>query len=224
MSAGHGDVHTPSLVIYGAGGFAREVAWLAESCPDVGAVVALLNDDAAEHGRVVNDIPVMGLSEARRRFPDARFVIGVGDPHHRQRMAERVTAAGGTFATLIHPRVERSRWIEIGEGTVICAGNMLTTNIVLGRHVQINLTCTVGHDVVMGDFATLAPGVCVSGRVRIGARAYLGTGASVINGTADTPLVIGDDAIVGAGACVVRPVAAGTTVMGVPARPRDARP
>ena len=220
MSRGQLDVDAPSLLIYGAGGLARELAWLAESCPDAGVVAALLDDDPAEHGRLVNGIPVMGLAESRRRFPDARFIAGVGDPRVRQQMVERVVAAGGEFATLIHPRVERSRWIEVGEGTVICAGGILTTNIVLGRHVQINLSCDVGHDVVMGDFATLAPGVNVSGRVRIGARAYIGTNACIINGTADQPLVIGDDAVVGAGACVTRPVAAGTTVVGVPARAR----
>jgi acetyltransferase-like isoleucine patch superfamily enzyme len=72
----------------------------------------------------------------------------------------------------------------------------------------------------MDDYATLAAGVMVSGRVRIGAGAYIGTNASIINGEADAPLVIGEDAVVGASACVTRSVAAGTTVVGVPAKPR----
>jgi serine acetyltransferase len=102
---------------------------------------------------------------------------------------------------------------------VICAGNILTTNIVLGQHVQLNLDCTVGHDVVMGDYTSLAPGVHISGCVHLGNRVYIGTGAVIINGTQDDPIVIGDDVVIGAGACVTKSVADGLTVVGVPARP-----
>jgi sugar O-acyltransferase (sialic acid O-acetyltransferase NeuD family) len=221
MTHGQLEAASPALVVYGAGGFAREVAWLAESCADSGPVGAMIDDDPARHGSLVNGIPVYGLDQARAAFPSARMTIGIGAPRLREAVAARASAAGFQFVTLIHPRVERSRWIEVGEGVVICVGNILTTNIRIGRHVQINLDCTVGHDVVLGDFVTLAPGVNVSGRVRIGARAYIGTNASIINGDADAPLVIGDDAVVGAAACVTRNVAPGTTVVGVPAKPRS---
>jgi sugar O-acyltransferase (sialic acid O-acetyltransferase NeuD family) len=205
------------IVIYGGGGFAREVAWLAEQC---GVEVACFADDnPVLHGQTLNDIPVMSLDDARRSFPDAAIAGGVGSPKARQTMMEKAAALGFASATLVHPRAEMSRRVEIGEGAVICAGNILTTNIKLGRHVQINLDCTVGHDVIMGDYATLAPGVHVSGCVHLGSRVYLGTGAVIINGTADQPLVIEDDAVVGAGACVTRSVPAGLTVVGVPAKP-----
>ena len=211
------------LAIYGAGGFAREVAWLAESCVSAGAPddpVCFIDDDIGHHGEVLNGLPVLSLAAARERFPGARVVAGIGEPHVRERLITKARAAGFDFATLVHPDVARSRWIDIGPGTVICAGNILTTNITLGEHVQINLDCTIGHDAVIDDFATLAPGVHVSGWVRIGRRAYIGTGANIINGTAAQPLIIGEDAVVGAGACVVKPVPPGVTVVGVPAKPR----
>lgn len=210
------------IAIYGGGGFAREVAWLVQSCnveADLYRVVCFIDDNEAVHGSILNGIPVMGLEEARSRFPEACVVGGVGSPRTRQHLMEKAAALGFGFATVIHPRVERSQWIEIGIGTVICAGSILTTNIVIGRHVQINLNCTIGHDVKIGDYATLAPGVHVSGCVHIGKRVYIGTGAVIINGTQDTPIVIGDDVVIGAGACVTKSVAPGLTVVGVPARP-----
>ncbi|NIV38183.1 MAG: transferase [Anaerolineae bacterium] len=210
------------IAIYGAGGFAREVAWLVQACNEGTErfrVVCFIDDNVATHGSALNEIPVVGLAEARERFPQAAVVGGIGTPKIRQRVMEKAATAGFGSHTIIHPRVERSRWIEIGEGAVICAGNILTTNIVLGRHVQINLDCTIGHDVVMGDYTTLAPGAHISGCVRFGRRVYVGTGAVIINGTQEEPIMIGDDVVIGAGACVVKSVPAGLTVVGVPAKP-----
>jgi sugar O-acyltransferase (sialic acid O-acetyltransferase NeuD family) len=210
------------VAVYGGGGFAREVAWLVNACNAEEKrydVVCFIDDDESLHGSTLNGVPVMGLTEAWSQFPDAKVVGGVGSPKARQRTMEKAAEIGFGFETVIHPDVERSTWLEIGSGTVICAGNILTTNIVLGEHVQINLDCTVGHDVVMGDYVTLAPGVHVSGCVHLGKRVYVGTGAVIINGTQEDPIEIGDDAVIGAGACVTKSMPAGVTAVGVPAKP-----
>lgn len=210
------------IAVYGAGGFARELAWLVQSCngtEDLYQVVCFIDDNPATHGTLINEIPSMSLATAHQRYPDAAVVIGVGAPKIRQSIAQKVAAAGFCFATIIHPRTEMSQWVKVGEGTVICSGNILTTNITLGQQVQINLDCTIGHDVIMDDYATLAPGVHISGCVHLGKRVYVGTGAVVINGAQGEPIVIGDDAVVGAGACVTKSVAPGLTVVGIPAKP-----
>jgi sugar O-acyltransferase (sialic acid O-acetyltransferase NeuD family) len=210
------------IVIYGAGGFAREVAWLIESCSSGQQryeVAALIDDNATAYGQRLNDIPVMSLVAAYQQFPAALAIGGIGAPHLRQRVMEKAAAIGFAAATLIHPQTASSRWVTIGTGTVICAGCILTTNITLGQHVQINLDCTIGHDVVMDDYVTLAPGVHVSGQVRLGKRVYVGTGAVIINGTEAEPLIIEDDVTIGAGACVTRSVTRGETVVGIPAKP-----
>lgn len=210
------------IAIYGAGGFAREVAWLVESCNVADTryeVVCFIDDNEENQGASLNGIPVMALTDVVRNFPRARVVGGIGSPHTRQKTLEKAATAGLAFETLIHPRTEYSRFVEFGRGAVVCAGNILTTNIKIGAHVQINLDCTVGHDVIMDDYTTLAPGVHVSGWVHFGKRVYVGTGAVIINGTREKPLVIGNDAVIGAAACVVKSVASNTTVVGVPAKP-----
>ncbi len=205
------------ILVYGSGGFAREVAWLAR---DIGYLVeSFVDDNLAKRGQVINGIPVISFEDALIWAGKLPIVLAVGSPQIRERLYRKSVEAGFDFATLIHPRVEKSQWLEVGGGTVITAGNILTVNIRLGKQVQINLDCTVGHDVIMEDFATLAPGVHVSGWVHLGKRAYIGTGAVILNGREGEPIVIGDDAVVGAGAVVTKSIPPGVTVVGVPARP-----
>lgn len=205
------------IAVYGASGFGKEVVWLIQSCDNYEAV-CFIDDDISKHGALMNDVPVTGLAQARKEFPEARVVGGVGNPKTRESLMGKAANSGFDFETIIHPNVEMSGWIEVGTGTVICTGNILTTNITLGKHVQINLDCTVGHDVVMGDYTTLAPGVHVSGWVHFGKRVYVGTGAVIINGTEENPITIGDDVVIGAGACVTKAIPQGETWAGVPAK------
>ena len=210
---------TTDVVIYGGGGFAREVAWLVDSMPEAKMkVVCFIDDNQKTAGSFLNEIPVYSLKTAWELFPNARIISGIGSPMTRELVMNKARKLGFECLSLIHPNVELSKWVEIGAGVVICAGSILTTNIKLHDHVQINLDCTIGHDVIMGEYTTLAPGVHVSGNVHLGNRVYIGTGANIINGSEDNPLIIADDAVVGAGACVVRDVPSGDTVVGVPAK------
>jgi sugar O-acyltransferase (sialic acid O-acetyltransferase NeuD family) len=213
---------TEKIAVYGGGGFAREVAWLIQSCNrdrKIYEVVCFIDDDVRLQGQIVNRIPVFSFQQAIRDFPGIGVVGAIGNPQTRQTVMEKAVNAGFRMTTIIHPNVDYSEWVDIGPGSVICAGSILTTNIRLGKQVQINLDCTIGHDVIMGDYTTLAPGVHVSGWVYFGKRVYVGTGAVIINGIEGKPLIIDDDAIVGAGACVTKSVLSGVTVVGIPAKP-----
>lgn len=207
------------LLIYGGGGHAREVAWLAEQIGESCHLLGFIDDALALQDTVLNALPVFSLAKASAQFPGAAVVSGIGSPHARQATMEKAAAAGLRFASLIHPAIRLSRWVEVGQGVVIFAGSTLTVNIRLGNHVHINQGCSVSHDCVLEEYATLAPGVRLAGAVQLGKRVNVGTGAAFINGTLSAPLTVGDDAVIGAGACVIRPVAPGSTVVGVPAKP-----
>ena len=204
------------LFVFGAGGFGREVAWLAEQIHGSALEVLFLVDDAAYVSAPVNGLRVRLVEEITAEEGDG-FVVAVGDPILRRRAAELCLKRGLRPVILVHPKAEHSRYIELKGGSIICAGNILTTNIKLGFHVHVNLDCTIGHDVEIGDFATLSPGVHVSGNVKIGENVFIGTGATIINGSTSVPLVIENSAVIAAGACVTKPVEAGALVAGVPA-------
>lgn len=206
-----------SLAIFGAGASAREVAWLARECWGEDLRLTFLVDKPELVGSAPNGIPVVHLEDFRNDM-NTRVVVAVGDPAAREQCVRKCVAAGFSFASLVHPRAEASKWVTVGEGTIVCAGAVLTTNVTIGRHVHINVGCTVSHDANLADFVTLSPGVHLSGWVTVGRRAFLGTGAAVINGSSTRPIRIGEDALVGGGACVIGDVASGVTVVGVPAR------
>lgn len=204
------------LYIFGAGGHGREVAWLAEEIWSRDLEVIFLVDDERYLRPPVNGIPVKSL-ESEVMDQDSKYVIAIGDPVLRRKVAEKFNARDAKAATLVHPRVEMSCLVDIDDGAVICAGNVITTNIRIGRHAHVNVSCTLSHDVIIEQFSTLSPGVRVSGRVHIGRNVFVGTGANIINGTEDAPLIIGDGATIAAGACVIRSVEPGALMAGVPA-------
>lgn len=205
------------LAIFGAGAAGREIAWLAQRCWGEEISITFLVDGDSLVGTRANGIPTVHIREFAQKFPRTPVLVAVGDPALREQCVRKCAAAGLGFTTLVHPRVETSRRVAVGMGTMICAGVVLTTNINIGQHVYINIGCTISHNAQIADYATLSPGVHLAGWVTVGRRAFFGTGAVVRNGSADRPVTIGENAIIGAGACVIQDVEPNTTVVGVPA-------
>jgi sugar O-acyltransferase (sialic acid O-acetyltransferase NeuD family) len=203
------------LLIFGAGGAAREIAALAA---DAGEFIPAAFV-APERGADLAGLPVLTLYPALARFPGAHAIAAVGSATLRRAMLAEMTAHGLKIATLVHPTAYIGPRVSLGEGSIVSAGCVLTCDIAVGRGVYLNIAVSVSHDGVLEDFVTLSPGVRLAGAVHVGAGAFLGVGATTINGGPGAPLRIGAHAVVGAGACVTGDVPPGSKVVGVPARP-----
>jgi sugar O-acyltransferase (sialic acid O-acetyltransferase NeuD family) len=206
------------IAVYGAGGFGLEVAMLIEQINAVKPQwdIAGFFDDGVSEGTVVNDYPVLGGVDGLNRWPsDLHLILALGWPKTRIQVLQQITNPKIRFPVLIHPSViaGNANYLSIGEGSIICAGSIITTNIDIGRHVIINLACTVGHETTIGDFSSFMPACNISGEVKIGNATFWGTGAKIIN-----QKTVGNAAIIGAGAVVVNDIPAQVTALGVPAK------
>ena len=207
------------LIIVGASGFGREVAWVVERINAKLPTWNLLGfiDDAEDiQERDINGYKVLGKTADVGKYKDAYFVVAVGASKVREKIVGNLKSANPNvkFGTVIDPTVEISDLVTIGEGTIICAHSIITVNISIGSHTIINLDCTVGHDAVLQDFVTLYPSVNISGLTDIGHAVELGTGVQIIQGK-----TVGDYSIVGAGAVIVKDIPARCTAVGSPAKP-----
>ncbi len=207
------------LIIFGASGFGREVAWLVERINKVAPtwnLLGFMDDNEAIHGTEINGYRVLGGTAAVGNYPDAYFVCAVGASKVREKIIGNLKMINPNirFGTVIDPSVEMSDLVTVGEGTIICAHTIITVNISIGSHVIINLDCTIGHDAILHDFVTLYPSVNVSGITDIGHAVELGTGMQIIQGK-----TVGDYSIVGAGAVVVKDIPPKCTAVGSPAKP-----
>ncbi len=214
-----------TLVVVGAGGFGREVLDV------VDAVNAAADAPVWTVAGVVDDAPTpANLAHLRARGvahlgttadligggPASRpthYLVGIGNPAVRRTVAERLDAAGLTPATVVHPSVTFGHDVEVGAGSVLCAGVRITTHIRVGRHVHLNLNVTVGHDTTIGDYVSVNPLASISGDCVLEDQVLVGVAGVVLNG-----LRVGRGSVVGGSACVVREVPPGVVVKGIPAR------
>lgn len=201
------------LVVFGAGGMGRELMWQLEETGGYN-LLGFADDSSEIQGKTVNGYPVLGGSDwLCSRQEKTAVAIAVANTKVRKKIAEKLKANGNIcFPNIIAPDAKISPLVEMGEGCIICFGNIITVNIKIGDFFLSNRSNNIGHDCLIGDYVTLNTMVSVSGNVTIGNGCDIGTGTSIIQGK-----TIGENTIVGAGAVVIRDLPSDCTAVGVPA-------
>lgn len=198
------------VLLVGASGLAREVI-----AAGMAGVTGILDDDADRQGAEIAGVPVVGrVDDALAR--DEQLLVCIGPSSTRRQVVQRLLDAGVSpdrFAIFAARSARIGASSDIGAGSILLDGAVITADARIGSHVVIMPNCTITHDDVVDDFATLAAGVALGGSVRIGAGAYVGMNASVRQG-----LAIGEDSTVGMGAVVLADVPERQTWAGVPAQ------
>lgn len=197
------------IVLVGNSGFAGEIEWLIERINAEGRRWNFL-------GFINNDDPSAFGDDDFLRHYDKELCVGiaVGNTSIRKRLYEQYRKNRKLiFPILADPKAIISDRANIGMGSIICAGTIITVDVKIGDFTIINLDCTTGHGAEVGSFVTVNPGVNISGDVTVGDMVNIGTGSQIFQG-----ISIGDETVIGAGAVVNRNLLGSCTAVGVPAK------
>jgi sugar O-acyltransferase (sialic acid O-acetyltransferase NeuD family) len=210
------------IVVVGAGGQARDTAWLIEELERSGAPYRF-------SGFVLSDLKFLGDRDSKEGLRgdfawlehnagevDA-LALGIGTPAVRLALADQLTKEWPRleWPVLVHPSVQLDRGsAELGLGTMIACGSCATVNLTLKDFALINVGCTLGHEATVGRGCVVNHGASISGGVVLGDGVLVGTGARVLQ-----YLEVGAGATIGAGAVVTKSVPPQAVMVGVPARP-----
>ena len=121
--------------------------------------------------------------------------------------------------------LERDWWVVDAKGQNLGRLASLIAPILRGKHkpvfvpnqdvgdfVIVNLSCTIGHDVVLENYTSIMPACSPSGFIHAEEGSYIGAGAIILPN-----IRLGKWSTIGAGAVVTRNVPESATVVGVPA-------
>ena len=89
----------------------------------------------------------------------------------------------------------------------------ISSRVNINNGVKINVGSQIHHDVLIGEYVTIAPRALILGSVKIGKFTYIGANAIIKQGVS-----IGKNAVIGAGAVVIRNVKDNDVVAGNPAK------
>lgn len=205
------------LFIIGASSFGREMEGWLERVPIESRdwCIAGYLDDNPEARAVIDfpsDYDLLGNIDDTEFSDSDLCVLAIAEPKYKrdvvQKLKNRVE-----FLTFISPDAIIGKFNTFGEGSVVCPGSILTTNVTVGDFVTINNGCNIGHDVVVGAYASLMGSVTLSGSVQLGNDVYVGSKATI------TPsMSIASCSKVGAGSVVIRNVRKPSVVFGNPAK------
>lgn len=206
------------IVIYGFGGFGREMAAIISEINRREPVWNLLGyvDDGCAPGERNRYGEVLGGIDWLNGHRDRLAVLmAIGNPSVVRTLVGRMNNPALFFPNIVAPSVyfyDRES-VELGKGNIITAGSRISCDVRLGDFNVLNSGVYLGHDVRIGDYNLLEPETRLSGGTVVGDHNFFGTRSTVLQ-----YLKIGDDTRIGACSLVLRNPRSGCLYMGNPAK------
>jgi sugar O-acyltransferase (sialic acid O-acetyltransferase NeuD family) len=206
------------ILIYGAGGFGREIACLISSINQVKKQWELIGfiDDGLPIGHINRFGKVVGNLDILNNIQESiAVVISVASPEILKKLTETIVNPNIWYPNLIAPDVrfhDPDSFVP-GIGNVIFFSCRISCDVKIGDFNLMNSLASLGHDVKIGNRNVLNPAVRISGDCRIGNDNFFGVQSVILQG-----ITIGNNTRIGASSVVIRATKDQSLYFGNPAR------
>lgn len=210
------------IVIYGAGGFGREIACLLRLINEKENqwnLIGFLDDNETIWGTKNEYGTVLGDSEWLNKCDkELACAIAVGNPNAVQAIVGKINSPKVSFPNLFAPTVTflDKDSLQIGQGNIFCSNCFISCNVKVGNFNLFNGYIPIGHDAVIGDYNVVMPSCNISGGVTLGECNFLGVQSVVLQ-----YVKIGNNTRIGANSVIMRKTKDGFLYMGNPAKRVD---
>lgn len=209
------------IVIYGAGGYGREIACLINRINALKPEWNLLGflDDGVPIGTKTEYGEVLGGLDFINNYPnEISVVIAIGTPSIIQKLVAEIINPKVDFPNLIDPNVEflDINNVRMGKGNIICARCVVSCNVDIADFNLFNIGVGIGHDASFGSYNVLMPNVNISGGVETGNCNLFGVKSTVLQ-----YLKVGNNVKIGANSLLMRKAKDDGLYFGTPANRAD---
>lgn len=210
--------------LYGAGGFGKEVMSLLPTIlpklfpqthsDDVR--LCFIDDDATL--KQVMDKEVLSLDDfVGLNHSELYYCITIADPNSRKLIALKMKNTNMQALTLVFNTATILSHSQIGFGSIVMPGAIISACVSLGMFTQINFNSYIAHDCRIDDFVTVSPFVTCCGNTEIKEGAFIGAGSLIKQGTNSKPRYVGINSILGMGSNLLNDLPDNKTYAGNPA-------
>ena len=196
-----------NIIIIGAGGHSKVIIDIIRELGNY-SIVGIYDDNKTGY---FSGIKIIGKIAEIDNKKNEYFIIGIGNDKIRKNIAEEYNQL--KWATLIHPKTIIAKTATIKEGSVVCAGAIIQTEVEVGKHCIINTNCSIDHESTIGDYCSICPSSTICGQVKVGESSFIGANSTIIQ-----TIEIGKECIIGAGSVVIRNIPNNSKAVGNPAR------
>lgn len=171
------------VLIYGGGGFGKIAIEILKN-QHIFEIYGVIDSNFPKK-REIMGIPVLGNDEDIGKYLKEGYsyifnAVGfLNKTHWRKQPYDKLKNWGFKFFNIIHNSASIEPSVHMEVGTLVCAGAIIGSDVIIGNNCIINSGVVISHDCIISDSCHISSGAVLAGSVVVGENTLIGQNCTV---------------------------------------------